>query len=134
MVSFSWPGFIVSAIIVVAGVWGYRAERRFLSYLKPEEKMWSFTLGTFINICLLFFCVMFTFELYTSKKMFSLLLATLTVFLIVLLVYLIIRWRISLRLFGREAREGIESLREEIKQLAGGASDDGAARKTRKGE
>ena len=127
MVSFSWPGFLISAVIILAGIWGFRAERKFLSYLRPEDRLWGYTIGTLINLFLLFFCVVFTFGLYATKQMFSMLLASFIVFLLLLPVYFGLRWRATLKLFGSEAREGLDSLRDELLQLSRGRGEGGSA-------
>ncbi|MEP0813541.1 MAG: hypothetical protein HRF49_02605 [bacterium] len=117
--TFSWPGFAVSLLVIAFGIWGYRSERRFLSYLAPSDRLWSATLGAIINICLAFFCVVFTFNLWVKREVFAFTIALLIVFLLVVIIYLAVRWRLSLLLLGNEAKEGIRKLKEELERFSG---------------
>ncbi|MCD6119245.1 hypothetical protein J7K50_05345 [bacterium] len=127
MVPFDFPGFLISAVIVAVGIWGWSAERKFQRYLSPADRLWAITLGWIINLCLLFFCIVFTFRLYTTPSIFALILSVLAVFLIVLFIYLYVRWKVSHKLIGREAKKSVESLRSELEKIAKKAHDDGSS-------
>ncbi len=133
--AFDVPGFVISLVIIGVGVWGYGAERKFISYLGPAERVWTTTLGWVINLCLLYMCVAFTFKLFFTRQLFALAISVLSVFLITLVVYLYMRWKISYKLLGREMRQSMDSLRIELEKIAesapggadaaGGAKEDG---------
>jgi len=112
--SFDLPGFLVAVVIIGFGSWAWTAERRFHSYLKPVERMWTLTFGWIINICLLFFCLAFTFRLYTTPGSFALVLSTFAIFMIVLAMYLYFRWKVSVKLISYDARKSFEKLKREL--------------------
>lgn len=116
--SFSLSGFLVSIAILVIGFWSYGKEQKFISFLAPAEKMWISLLVWLLNICFLFFSVVFTFKLYVVPKMLALTLSFFIVFLIVLITYLVVRWRATLRLFKGEAMSGVEALQIELRKIA----------------
>lgn len=115
--SFDLPGLLVAVVIILFGAWAWSAERRFHSYLKPVERMWTVTFGWIINLCLLFFCVAFTFKLYTTTDSFALVLAVFFVFLIVFAMYLYFRWKVSVELIGYDAKKSFEKLRHKIETI-----------------
>lgn len=116
--TFDVPGFVISLVIIGVGVWGYGAERKFISYLEPSEKVWASMLGWIINICLLYMCFAFTFKLFFTRELFALAISVMAIFTITLVVYLYIRWKVSYKLLGREMRKSMDSLREELEKIA----------------
>jgi hypothetical protein len=63
--------------------------------------------------------VVFTFNLWVKREVFAFTIALLIVFLLVVIIYLAVRWRLSLLLLGNEAKEGIRKLKEELERFSG---------------
>lgn len=108
---------IISIVALAVLVWAWRSESKFHKILNPVERMWSVTLAWLINLCIIFCCIVFTLRLYLLPEMFAFFLAVITVFLIVLMIYLFQRWKISYRILGSEVRQSVDKLAQELERL-----------------